>query len=214
MTSSPTHTARSPTALIRDRHSLDAATRDRIEAAALRVFASREFHQVRLDAVAAEARCSLQTIYRYYGNKQGLLDACLDDWLGRLARRMLDHLQGIETYKDRLRKVFWVVLDFFEHHPAVVAMMANSITPASWRNDATFRQRVLTRQLMEVLADGRRQGLLTDEVSEALLLDYFYGVLFRLIPMNLARGRPESLTDQANTLFEMLWRAIARPQRD
>ncbi len=214
MPSLPSHTTPPTAALVRDRSNLAPATRDRIEAAALRVFASREFHQVRLDTVAAEARCSLQTIYRYYANKQGLLDACLDDWLGQLARRMLDHLQGIETYKDRLRKVFWVVLDFFEHHPAVVAMMANSITPASWRDDATFRQRVLTRQLMEVLAEGRRQGLLTDEVSEALLLDYFYGVLFRLIPMNLARGRPESLTDQANTLFEMLWRAIARPEQD
>lgn len=191
---------------------LNPASRARIEGAALRAFAREEFRHVRLDAIAGAAHCSLQTIYRYYGDKQGLLDACLDDWLGRLARRMLDHLQGIETYKDRLRKVFWVVLDYFDHHPEVVMMMANSITPASWRNDATFRQRVLTRRLMEVLAEGRERGLLTDAVSEAVLLDYFYGVLFRLVPMNIARGRPESLTAQANTLFEMLWRAIARPE--
>jgi hypothetical protein len=65
-----------------------------------------------------------------------------------------------------------------------------------------------------MFSQGRAQGILTDEVSEALLLDYFYGVLFRIVPMNLARGRPESLSAQANTLFEMLWRAIARPVRD
>lgn len=191
---------------------LDPAIRDRIESAALQAFATKAYQHVRLDAIAREARCSLQTIYRYYGDKQALLYACMDDWLGQLARRMLDHLQGIETYKDRLRKVFWVVLDFFERHPAVVAMLVNSITPGTWRNDATFRQRALTRTLLEVFAEGRTRGLLTDAVSETMLLDYFYGVLFRIIPMNQLRGRPESLSAQANTLFEMLWRAIARPE--
>lgn len=192
--------------------SLDPAIRERIESAALDAFSMDAFQSVRLDTIAREAHCSLQTIYRYYGDKQSLLYACMDDWLGRLARRMLDHLQGIETYKDRLRKVFWVVLDFFEHHPAVVAMLVNSVTPGTWRNDATFRQRALTRTLLEVFAEGRQRGLLTDEVSETLLLDYFYGVLFRVIPMNQLRGRPESLSAQANTLFEMLWRAIAKPE--
>lgn len=192
---------------------LDPEVRLRIETAALKLFAREEFHSVRLDTIAREANASLQTIYRYYGNKQRLLFACLDDWLGRLARRMLDHLHGIQDFKERLRKVFWVVLDFFERHPEVTLTLANSVTPATWRQDATFRQRALSKTLLEVFADGRARGELTDEVSEALLLDYFYGVLFRMIPMNLARGRPESLSAQANVLFEMLWRAISNPKK-
>jgi len=192
---------------------LDPEIRARIETAALNLFARQEFHSVRLDDIAREANASLQTIYRYYGDKQALLFACLDDWLGQLARRMLDHLQGIQDFKERLRKVFWVVLDFFERHPEVTLTLANSVTPATWRQDATFRQRALTKTLLEVFADGRARGVLTDEVSEALLLDYFYGLLFRIIPMNLARGQPESLTAQSNNLFEMLWRAIAMPEK-
>jgi len=190
---------------------LDPQIRARIEGAATSLFASKEYNRVRLDEIAREANASLQTIYRYYGDKQTLLFACLDDWLGRLARRMLDHLQGIQDYKERLRKVFWVVLDFFERHPEVTLMLANSVTASTWRQDATFRQRALTKTLLEVFAEGRERGILTDEVSETLLMDYFYGVLFRMIPMNLARGEPESLSAQANTLFEMLWRALANP---
>jgi AcrR family transcriptional regulator len=194
--------------------STEAQARRRIESAALKLFANKPFSAVRLDEIAAEANASLQTIYRYYGDKSGLLEVCMDDWLGQLARRMLDHLQGIESYKERLRKVFWVVIDFFERNPQVISMMANAVTPAIWQQNATFRQRALTRELLQMFSQGRAQGILTDEVSEALLLDYFYGVLFRIVPMNLARGRPESLSAQANTLFEMLWRAIARPVRD
>lgn len=184
--------------------------RERIEQAATEVFAEQEFHRVNLSEVAAHANASLQTIYRYYGSKEALLDACLLTGLGKLAERMLDHLQGIETYKDRLRKVFWVVLHFFETERVIGRMLINSVYPGSWGSDVTSSQKQLTETFLHVLREGREQGILTDKVSEVFLLDYFYGVLFRLCQMHLLRDESESLADQAPVLFEMLWRAIAR----
>ncbi|MES1926428.1 TetR/AcrR family transcriptional regulator [Salinisphaera sp. T31B1] len=186
-------------------------TRDRIESAALDLFAERPMHEVRLDEIARAARASLQTIYRYYGDKQALLDACVLHWANELAARMTDHLAGIETYKDRLRKVFWVVLDFFEQYPKVARMMLGSVYPAAMRHDITDEQRRLTHLFMDVLAEGRERGVLNDQVSEAILLDYFYGVLARLIQMQSLRASQPPLTSQVNILFEMLWRAIAKP---
>ena len=188
-----------------------AAARERIEAAALDLFAERAFHEVRLDEIARAARASLQTIYRHYGDKQALLDACVLNWANALAARMTDHLIGIETYKDRLRKVFWVVLDFFEQHPKVARMILGSVYPGAMRYDVTDQQRRLTNLFLEVLAEGRERGILNDQVSEAILLDYFYGVLARLIQMQNLRQQEPPLSQQVNVLFEMLWRAIAKP---
>src|SRR5690625_1902140 len=95
---------------------LDPVTRKRIEETVLELFSQREFHRVRLVEVARHANISLQTIYKYYGSKERLLFESLDTWFFKLAGRMLDHLQGIETYKDKLRKVFWVTLDVFEQN--------------------------------------------------------------------------------------------------
>jgi AcrR family transcriptional regulator len=188
-----------------------AAARARIEQAALDLFADRAFHEVRLDEIARAARASLQTIYRHYGDKQALLDACVLNWANALAARMTDHLVGIETYKDRLRKVFWVVLDFFEQHPKVARMILGSVYPGAMRRDVTDQQRRLTNLFLEVLAEGRERGILNDQVSETILLDYFYGVLARLIQMQSLRQQEPPLTDQVNVLFDMLWRAIAKP---
>ena len=47
-------------------------SRERIEAAALKLFAEREFHHVGLDEIANGARASLQTIYRHYGSKEAI----------------------------------------------------------------------------------------------------------------------------------------------
>lgn len=201
----------SPRPSEKTRQGASAAARLRIEAAALDLFAERAFHEVRLDEIARAARSSLQTIYRHYGDKQALLDACVLDWANALAERMSDHLIGIETYKDRLRKVFWVVLDFFEQHPKVARMILGSVYPGAMRHDVTDQQRRLTNLFLEVLADGRERGILNDQVSETILLDYFYGVLARLIQMQSMRRQEPPLTAQVNVLFDMLWRAIAKP---
>ena len=189
---------------------MKAQVRERIESAATEVFAEQEFHRVNLSDIAAHANASLQTIYRYYGSKEALLNACLLTGLGQLAERMLDHLHGIETYKDRLRKVFWVVLHFFENEPLIARMLLNSVYPGSWDSDVTNSQKQLTETFMQVLCEGREQGILVDDVSEKILLDYFYGVLFRLCQMRVVRGESQSLAEQTPVLFEMLWRAIAK----
>ncbi len=110
-----------------DRNRMDAPTRGRIEEAVLDIFAEREFHRVGLIEIARGANVSLQTLYKYYGSKEALLFSALDTALGRLASRMVDHLEGIEDFKERLRKVFWVTLDYFEKHPKVAQLVMSSV---------------------------------------------------------------------------------------
>lgn len=186
-------------------------TRLRIEQAVLDIFSEREFYRVGLIEVARSASVSLQTIYKYYGSKEALLFSCLDTRLSELATRMIDHLQGIADYKERLRKTFWVVLDYFEQRPQVAQLIMSSVYVNTWRKHANYQNPLLFGTFMKVLAEGRARGILNDEVDEKILLDYIFGVLGRLVQMYVQRGGQDSLTAQANTLFEMLWRAIARP---
>ena len=197
----------------RDQAQLEPETRARIEQAVLDVFANREFHRVGLIEIARAANVSLQTIYKYYGSKEALLFSSLDTWLGKLAARMIDHLQGIEDYKEKLRKVFWVVLDFFEKNPKVAQLIMSSVYINTWRKTENYQNPQLFAAFMRVLGEGRARGILTDAVDEKILLDYILGVLGRLVSMNIARGQKKPLTAQANVLFEMVWRAISKPSR-
>lgn len=193
-----------------DPSQLDPETRERIESAVLEIFSEREFHRVGLIEIARGANVSLQTIYKYYGSKEALLFSSLDTWLGHLAARMIDHLQGIEDDKERLRKVFWVALDFIEKNPKIVQLMMSSVYINTWRKQGQYEHRDLFGTFIRVLAEGRAKGVLTDAVDEKILLDYILGVLFRLAQTYVQRGMKHSLTKQANVLFEMLWRAIAK----
>lgn len=193
-----------------DRSQIDPETRARIEQAVLDVFAEREFHRVGLIEIARGANVSLQTIYKYYGSKEALLFSSLDAWLAKLAVRMIDHLQGIEDIKERFRKVFWVTLDFFEKNPKVAQMMMSSVYVNTWRKQDNYSNPVLFGTFLKVLREGRDKGVLNDEVDEKFLLDYIFGVTGRLVQMYIHRGQKEPVTKNANQLFEMLWRAIAK----
>ncbi|MHA7833284.1 MAG: TetR/AcrR family transcriptional regulator [Algiphilus sp.] len=190
---------------------LNPATRRRIEQVVLEIFSQREFYRVGLIEVARAANVSLQTIYKYYGSKEALLFSCLDAQLSELAARMIDHLQGIEDYKERLRKTFWVVLDYFEQRPQVAQLIMSSVYVNTWRKHANYHNPLLFGTFMKVLAEGRSRGILNDQVDERILLDYIFGILARLTQMQVHRRDMGSLTAQSSVLFEMLWRAIARP---
>ena len=197
-----------------DLSGLDPDTRTRIEQAVLDIFSQREYHRVGLIEVARAANVSLQTIYKYYGGKEQLLFSSLDAWLGKLAARMIDHLQGIEDYKEKLRKVMWVTLDFFEKNPKVAQLIMSSVYVNTWRKQETWRNPLLFSAFLKVLSEGRARGILNDQVDEKILLDYILGVMGRLVQMYIHRGQKSSLTKQANVLFEMLWRAISKPPRE
>lgn len=203
-------TATKAALVIEDRGQLDPETRVRIEQAVLDVFAEREFHRVGLIEIARAANVSLQTIYKYYGSKEALLFSSLDAWLAKLAIRMIDHLQGIEDIKERFRKVFWVTLDFFEKNPKVAQMMMSSVYVNTWRKQDNYSNPVLFGTFLKVLREGRDKGVLNNEVDEKFLLDYIFGVTGRLVQMYIHRGQKEPVTKNANQLFEMLWRAIAK----
>ncbi len=181
----------------------------RIEQAALELFSEHEFHRVKLIDIARIAQISLQTLYRYYGSKETVLYASLDTWLGELAARMIDHLEGIENFEDRLRKVFWVLLDYFERNPRVAQIILSSVYLNTWRDDDTFRQPALMSVFLGVINEGRQHGILTQAVDEIEISDFIWGVANRNIAMWTARGQKTRLADKAPVLFSMIWRAIA-----
>ena len=64
---------------------------------------------------------------------------------------------------------------------------------------------------IKVLAEGRASGVLTDEVDEKTLLDFISGVIWRSVQAWAVRGMKDPPTRRAGALFEMLWRAISKP---
>ena len=184
-------------------------TLQRIENAVLSLFSQRDFHEVSLIDVARTAHVSLQTIYKYFGSKEVLVYAMLDVMLGRLAERMLDHLQGIDDARERLRKTFWVTLDYMDRHPAVMLLLFTAVPVSRHRNIRIYESPELINAFLGVFQDGQARGVLNRRVSSKVLLDVFMGIVGRVTLMHIVRREKRSLVEQFDELFDILWRAMS-----
>jgi len=183
----------------------------RLEYAVLDIFSHSDFHKANIRDVAKRASVSFSTIYKHFGSKERLVFAFVDGWLAKLTERIVDHLQGIEDLKEKLRKVLWVQLDYYERNPHLGRILFMTLPMATWMADDTFQQKKMINLYLEVLKKGQDEGILNPGVRAGVLLDFMLGLVQRSFVMWIQRGQKESLAAQANAFFEMVWRAIANP---
>lgn len=200
------------------RHSKDEITHpdvhQRLEKAVLEIFSNSDFHKASIRDIANRAEVSFTTIYKHYGSKERLVFAFVDVWMGKLTDRIVDHLQGLEDLKEKLRKVFWLQLDYYERHVGLGRIVFMTLPMNTWMADQTFAQPRMMGLMIDVLRQGQREGILNPHVRAGTLLDFLMGFVQRSFFMWILRGRQESLAAQANTMFEMVWRGMANPERD
>ncbi|MBU2552008.1 MAG: TetR/AcrR family transcriptional regulator [Proteobacteria bacterium] len=187
--------------------------RRRLEAAVLSVFSRKDFHRVHIRDIAQQAGVGFGTIYKYYGSKEKLLFAFVGEWLGEFAERILDHLQGLEDPKEKLRKVMWVMLDYYERHPDVARILLLSVPHKTWMADPTYRQTLLYDVFLGVVRQSQAEGVLNARVRPGMLIDALDGLVHRAVSMWIYHGQIRGLTEQAGFLFEILWHGVSNPDR-
>ena len=184
----------------------------RLEKVVLEIFSNSDFHKASIRDVAEKAGVSFTTIYKHYGSKERLVFAFVDVWMGKLTDRIVDHLQGIEDLKEKLRKVFWLQLDYYERHVGLGRIVFMTLPMNTWMGDKTFDQPRMMGLMIDVLRQGQKEGILNPDVRAGTLLDFLMGFVQRSFFMWILRGQNGSLAAEANTLFEMVWRGMANPK--
>ena len=193
---------------------LNPEIRKRLEDAVLEVFSQSDFHKASIRDIAEKAGVRFTTIYKHYESKERLVFAFVDIWMGKLTDRIIDHLQGIEDLKEKLRKVFWLQLDYYERHEGLGRIVFMTLPMKTWMADESFEQQRMMALMIDVLSEGQQKGILNSEVRAGTLLDFFMGFVQRSFFMWILRGKNESLAGQANLMFEMVWRGMANPKKE
>lgn len=180
----------------------------RLECAVLEVFSQSDFHKASIREIAKKADVSFTTIYKHYESKERLVFAFVDVWIGKLTDRIVDHIQGVEDLQEKLRKVFWLQLDYYERHEGLGRIVFMTLPMKTWMADETFEQRGMMTLLIKVLKQGQEEGIFNDKVEATILLDFLMGFVQRSFFMWIQRGKQDSLVERANPMFSMVWRGM------
>ena len=198
------------------------STRQKILEAATHEFARHGLGGARVDRIAARARANKRMLYYYFGDKDGLFLAALEDRYAHIrnAERSLrlEHLDPREAVR-RLVEFTW---SYFLEHPEFMTLL-NSENLHQGRHVRRSRRvpemhSHLVAILRDVLRRGERQGLFRKGVDPVQLYisiageGYFYlsnrYTLSRIFDRDLMT--PRALAGRARHIADMILNALRR----
>jgi len=137
--------------------------RRKISDTAARLFATKPFHKVRLDDVAAAAQVGKGTLYIYFKSKEDLYVSLVGEGFGNLVEQLtnVSELPPQQALSDIIRQL--VIFSFA--HPNFFEMMRT--VPQLTNHQSLIRMRKeLSDLLTKTLRRGIRQGLWSDPHPE------------------------------------------------
>lgn len=93
--------------------------------AAIREFAAHGYHGARIAAVAKAARCNPRMIYHYYGGKEALYMAALDNVYASIRNREAALNLSEDDPIDSIRRLVAFTFDYFHENPDFLHITRN-----------------------------------------------------------------------------------------
>jgi AcrR family transcriptional regulator len=122
-----------------------AATRKRMLDAATRLFAARGFGKTSIRMLADEAGVSVAMVSHYFGGKDALFEACLDEMyrkLGTIQFEFIGILDEVRSLSQMLEQAIPVLFRFTSDHEALIRLVMRTAIDTgldSARIDTTIR---------------------------------------------------------------------------
>jgi AcrR family transcriptional regulator len=194
----------------------DQKKRDTITATAARMFATRPYHEVRLDDIAAAARIGKGTLYVYFENKEDLYFSLIYDGFARLVDRLKDRLGAGEAGNEEpdlpaaeaLERIVVELVGFAFAHPHFFELM-RSVGKLKGSSEPDWdRKRQEFRTLVEgTIRRGIRRGELCDPHPEITAL--CIGGMVRSVMLFGPKGLAEH--EVASHIFRLLAKGVVMP---
>jgi TetR/AcrR family transcriptional regulator, mexCD-oprJ operon repressor len=150
--------------------------------------------QASMSDVAAAAGVARATVYRYFPNREALLEAlgrlALEDIGDRLAAARLDEV-AVGDALGRAVRALVTVGDGF------VVVARNRARPAN----AAFDERIAA-PVRELLARGQREREIRDDVPAAWLAEALFGVVVNVVGSGPRLGTEDTITTIASVFLD------------
>jgi len=153
--------------------------RERIIAAAERIFAQKGYFETTVAEIARDAQVAEGTIYEYFANKKDLLYAVPENYLADYATFVLDHLQGIKGALNKIRKIIWCHLFYFRNHKDFTKIMTLEIRidPDYYRSKTYENLKLYSDLIIQIITEGIKDGEIGPNVNPHIIRDMILGTI-------------------------------------
>jgi AcrR family transcriptional regulator len=192
--------------------------RQTVERLAEEIFAKRGYRGTTMREVAAGAGCSVGQIYKLHPNKLELYRAIIDSKatiLGSLVQQTLDSAASPE---ERLRRMVYLLLGFFQEHVTFFRILALEAGPLLVRGNRHFLDRVdnwrkeILGRTTEAIRQGQRDETFRPELDAQLTAISFFGLL-KGHTGEWILNMDGLLVDRADAILDLFFAGVRRGRR-
>ena len=192
--------------------------RQMVEPLAEDIFAKRGYRGATIREVAARAACSVGQIYRLYPNKLELYRAVIDSKASAMGSMAQQTLDAAASPEERLRRMVYLLLGFFQEHVAMFRILALETGPLLVRGNRHFLDRVdqwreqILDRTTEVIRQGQRDGVFRPELNAQLTAISFFGLL-KGHTGEWILHMDGMLVDRADAILDLFFAGVRRGRR-
>ncbi|MBN9489119.1 MAG: TetR family transcriptional regulator [Alphaproteobacteria bacterium] len=179
--------------------------RERIVAAATRLFGRRGIAQTSLTEVAKLAGVPLPSLYDYFKDKQDLVAAVPEDNYLALYERLTAVANGKQGPRQQLRATFLANLEYIRDNPDWGRVFFLEIWPSAAVGQARIRKAVDRYGLhyVELIRRAVAAGEYTRDLDPYLGMSLLMGSLCHLTAVWLLYRKPYELVDRGTAMFDL-----------
>lgn len=174
----------------------------------LELFSDYDFHRVNIREISKRTGLSSGTIYKYFRSKEDLIFTILDEQITQISALISQHIAGMADIKEIFRKVFWVTMDFYDHHPGVAITSFITVPTRTWMQDKTYKRQDDLSILKQHIDLAVKKGKIDPDMSFHKITDAYYMVCYRYIHNWYYSGMTYRLTEKINAYFQMFWKIM------
>ncbi|MDY0007467.1 MAG: TetR/AcrR family transcriptional regulator [Spongiibacteraceae bacterium] len=170
---------------------------------------SKGWNQINIRQIATRSGVSSATIYKYYGSKEQLVLAVVDEWVGELMQAVIEHVADARSYRDKWYRLFQAQLGFSDRNPQFAILTTIHIPGTIWFSASTMPTRMIQRVYKPLLREGRRLGVIDSRITTEHLIRQVYMNTIHETQRWYAHGQKWSLASRVDDFFFMFWKAIS-----
>jgi AcrR family transcriptional regulator len=184
-------------------------TRSRILEAAVTVFASKGYHDTKVDDIVSKSKTSKGAFYFYFPSKQDIFLALVDTFADLLETRLRDRLTSETSGMARVDLALRVCLEIFGQYRGLAKIALVQATGLGLAFEEKRRAvndrfiRIIKENLDEAIADGSIQSVDTEVIACAWM-----GALNEIVLRWVYTGQPDPVRSLP-VLRRMLLQSIA-----
>lgn len=179
------------------------------------VFAEKGFQETTISQIAQKAKIAEGSIYDYFKNKEDLLFSIPEERMESFLFGLQEHLKGMRGALEKLRKLIWYHLDFYERNQDYTRILLLDL-----RQNPRFNQsraygiiRQYSKMILQVIEEGKKEKSIRREVDSYILRDLILGTIEHFSIRGFIMGRFPNLSEAAEQLYDQIVSGVAERNR-